>query len=251
MSIKMLMTYSTAILIILANRVQTKLNYVVCDDGVSACSDGMQCCKRGTGYKCCPSNTCCCQDGYYCCTCSNLRINNVDFFMQSLATVIYDTNATSQNVTEPNALYGAMVLVDSFLNTTGYYKYSRNALGCRDEFEIILKDIINEINILDSQTLEKSEYVSQLTSGLAEIFFHVRKFILDCQHIPDELNSVLKQISLKLTDLQYYFKVFTQIENNLQTISKIIQDIKIRCSQRFYSDCGTSLGDLFKIVLEV
>jgi hypothetical protein len=248
MSFKLLILFG--IFIITLNSVCSNLNYIVCDDGVSACSDDMQCCKKGTGYRCCPSSLCCCQDGNYCCTCSNLRIEMG--MLQSSSPSRFNTKSNS---TEPNAFYGAYILVDSFLNTTGYYKYSRNAAGCRDEVKILGNDLVKLIEIFNNQTLiqDKAEYYSRLSAEMSEILFHSRQLIIDCQHVPEEFQEIIRLITSYVFnwDNQYLLKLISQIERNLGDISRLVYDINNQCSSYLYQDCGQSVGTLFKLVFEV
>jgi hypothetical protein len=248
MSFKLLIL--SGIFLISLNSISSKLNYVVCDDGVSACSDGMQCCQKGTGYRCCPSSLCCCQDGNYCCSCSNLRIE-----INLLQSSSPNNLNTNNNSTEPNAFYGAYLVLDSFLNITGYYKYSRNAAACRDELKILVDDGMKLMAIFNNQSLiqDKADYYSRLTAAMSEVLFHARELIRDCEHVPEELQEIIQQITSYVLnwDNQYLFKIIDQIEKNIGEISQLVYDINNQCSSNFYLDCGRSLGTLFKLVFEV
>lgn len=241
------------------NMFQAKLNYVICADGISACGDFMQCCRKGTGYRCCSESLCCCQQGNYCCFCSSLR--SVNIFLseskpsQEKTDFEVETMPLANNSTEVNAFYGTYLVFDAFLNVTGYYKHSRNAAGCRDEVQKVIQDLIKEISILNDKVLinNKPEFFAKLSSGLSELLFHTRELLQDCEHAPEEFRNIVKQITNYVSKWEnhYLYKVTLNVEMNLGEIMRLVTNADSLCKSSQYEECGRSLGRLFNLVFEI
>ncbi len=257
--------------------------YVVCPDNKSACDDNKICCKKNTGYSCCPSTLCCCNDGSYCCACSNFL--GIDIFSkktQSQSSVylvdslkgtlnknetpsyrnITDINSSKEQ--ESNAIYGTYLVLDSFLNQTQYYKYTRNfypqnSAGCKEEIGIIINNVLKEISILNNKTLilEPIQYLTKLTATISEIFYHSRELIRDCKQIPRELKYMIDLVSNYIknpdpkTGQSYIFKFFTNLDKNLLNIFLYFGQISDDWNAEKYKECGENLGKLFNIMFEI
>lgn len=266
--------------------------YVVCPDNKSACDDNKVCCKKNTGYSCCPSTLCCCNDGSYCCACSSfLRIDlfskktgsQPSFYLKENSKEVLDKNeipsskklnllGSYKNITESkfykeqqsNAIYGAYLVLDSFLNETQYFKFTRNfypqnLAGCKEEIGVIINNVLIGISNLNNKTLilEPIQYLTKLTSTTSEIFYHSRELIRDCKQIPREIKYMMELISnyLKnsdpITGQTYIFKFFTNLEKNLLSIFSYFSQISDDWAAEKYRECGENLGKLFNIMFEI
>jgi hypothetical protein len=169
------------------------------------------------------------------------------------------TRSNSVNEKESNAIYGAYLALDSFLNATKYYKYSRNAFGCKDEVGQIVKNVLKEISILNDKTLisKPIEFMAKFTATMSEIFYHSRELLSDCKHVPEELRNVLDIISNYInhpdpkTGESYFLKFFTNLEANLFTIFSYFEQISNEWKTEKYTECGVTLGKLFNIMFEI
>ncbi len=250
-----------------------KLAYVICPDGKSACDDYKICCQKNSGYSCCPASLCCCNEGSYCCTCTsflgaNLLLKHASVPSKALEHIpteaftpiqIKNSTVVSTYEEESNAILGAYLAFDNFLNVTGYYKYSRNAFGCKSEFALIVQNSIKEISILNNKTLVDNpiEFLSKFTATMAEIFYHARQLISDCKSVPEEFKNVLDLVSTYITTpdpktgQNYFFKFFENLEGKVFSIFAYFGEVTKLWNDAKYAECGETLGELFNTLFEI
>jgi hypothetical protein len=248
------------------------LSYVVCPDAISACDDKFICCQKGTGYRCCPSSSCCCKDGSYCCSCSSLTFLGFNLseiqsssahLLSEVRSPILDLSFNSTDIeidtkiiksNGENAFYGAYLMLDSFLNVTGYYKHYRSTEGCKNEFLTVVQDVIKAISIINNTTyIEPAEFFSELSADIAENFYHARETLSNCKHVKEEFKLMLDSTYNYITspDNDYLLKFLINLKGSLPQILSYVNQIKTLCILENYEECGTFIGLLFNKVFEI
>jgi hypothetical protein len=218
-------------------------DFVACPDG-SGCRRGQHCCERFDGDFSCCSNTQRCSPGGERCL-SYLS----EGFIQSY-------NNESHLATLPlkkNAIAGAFIVLDSFLNTTNFYSYAQETALCKNDginFGFSIKEIIE---VLKDQELRKdfTKFIAVISSKVSNTIYLLRIELSDCQQVPAELKIAFEEGIKYISQEGYLFKVIQHIESKIFAIGKLAQQAVDSWNAENYQECGNSLGLLFNLIFIV
>jgi hypothetical protein len=238
----LLLVFSTLTLISITN--SSNVMYVKCPDGVSACGDNQICCRKGSGYTCCPGSLSCCQEGLYCCSGVFLKEIKNQFSTLSFMVMDEDINSNSKNDIQksiPFVEQNISMLIDSFLQSTGFYNLTKNTEICRNEISESFDKFLNE-NKIDTSA-----------EGVLETLFEVvNKFFTKCEIATEELIQKIKTYDFKnfLINLIERVENQSQLPMDLLNVMLDFNEIKTQWQEKNYAECGKSLGKLFNFLQE-
>jgi len=185
------------------------------------------------------------------------------FYVQGEENVNNIEKSNSENNLENNLVNNSqnpILILDSFLISSGFYKYAPLAQSCKLNLSKTLTNFIESLNLLNDQQIKSDphKFGELLSSQIFELYHNARQTITECKETPKEIQTLVEIVHYYFTQnlkgeniVSFFNSISKNLEENLDEVKIIVQDLEKEFRDNNYQVCGQLLGSLVKIVFRL